>query len=118
MPRFSEADIAWECWRRTCGAAHVNQARPGGSPGQGSALARLIALLGLVDDVDPALSAYELVVAVAAADRLEGMTNLHGPDLRSCRGRREMLVSLRRAPPRQAGNPRTRGPACMSERIA
>src|SRR5437660_728855 len=28
MPRFSEADIAWECWRRTCGAAHVNQARP------------------------------------------------------------------------------------------
>src|SRR3954466_6857969 len=95
MPRFSEADIAWECWRRTCGAAHVNQARPGGSPGQGSALARLIALLGLVDDVDPALSAYELVVAVAAADRLEGMTNLHGPDLRSCRGRREMLVWFR-----------------------
>src|SRR3954463_15130629 len=81
--------------RRTCGAAHINQARTGRIPGQTSALARLVALLRLVDDVDPALAAHELVVPVAVADRLEGMTNLHGPDLRSCRGRRELLVWFR-----------------------
>src|SRR5204862_28443 len=42
-----------------------------------SALAGLEALLGLVDDVDAALAAHELVVAVTGAQRLERVANLH-----------------------------------------
>src|SRR4051812_21037512 len=44
----------------------------------GSALARLVALLGLVDDVDPPLAAHDLVVAVAPAQRLQRVADLHG----------------------------------------
>src|SRR5919112_2728969 len=47
------------------------------SPQRTSALASLVALLGLVDDVDPALATNQLVVAVTAADRLQRVTDLH-----------------------------------------
>src|SRR3954463_11007914 len=46
------------------------------------ALAGLVALLRLVDDVDAALAAHDLVVAVAPAQRLEGIADLHRSDLR------------------------------------
>ena len=46
--------------------------------GAGSALARLEALLRLVDDVDAALATHEAVVAMAPAERLQGITDLHG----------------------------------------
>ena len=41
-------------------------------------LARLIARLCLVDDVNTALAADQLVVAVTVAQRLEAVTDLHG----------------------------------------
>ena len=46
-------------------------------PGGRSALADLVARVGLVDDVDPALAAHELAVAVARLERLEGASDLH-----------------------------------------
>src|ERR1051325_455048 len=42
-----------------------------------SALARLEAALGLVDDIDPALAADDAVVAMAAAQRLERVADFH-----------------------------------------
>ena len=42
-----------------------------------SALTRLEALLDLVDDVDAALAAHELVVAMARTQRLQRITDLH-----------------------------------------
>ena len=47
------------------------------SPQRNLALTSLVALLGLVDDVDPALATNQLVVAVTAADRLQRVTDLH-----------------------------------------
>ena len=41
-------------------------------------MARLEALLGLVDHVDPALAADEAVVTVAPAQGLERITDFHG----------------------------------------
>ncbi len=41
------------------------------------ALARLEARVGLVDDIDPALAADELVVAMALHQTLEGVANFH-----------------------------------------
>ena len=43
-----------------------------------SALTRLVALLGLVDDVYAALATHELVVAVTLAQALEAVANFHG----------------------------------------
>src|SRR3954466_4216125 len=45
--------------------------------GRSLALASLVALLGLVDDVDPALATNQLVVAVTAAERLQRVADLH-----------------------------------------
>jgi hypothetical protein len=42
------------------------------------ALASLEAALHLVDHIDPALAADQTVVAVAAAQRFQGVTDLHG----------------------------------------
>ena len=42
------------------------------------ALARLEARIGLVDDIDPALAADQLVVTMALGQRLQGIANLHG----------------------------------------
>ena len=42
------------------------------------ALTSLIAWLGLVDDVNAALAAHELVVAMATTQRLERVADLHG----------------------------------------
>ena len=42
-----------------------------------SALTRLVALLGLVDDVNAALAANQLVVAMALAEALEAVADLH-----------------------------------------
>src|SRR4051812_30774518 len=64
-----------------------------------SALAGLVALLGLVDDVDPALAAHELVVAVAPAQGFERVANLH----RRCPGSR--------AGRKEANGNATKGPA-------
>jgi hypothetical protein len=41
------------------------------------ALTRFVAGLGLVDDVNAALAADQLVVAVAITQRLEAVTDLH-----------------------------------------
>lgn len=41
------------------------------------ALTRLVALLGLVDDVHAAFATHELVVAVTVADRLQRIANFH-----------------------------------------
>ena len=43
-----------------------------------SALARLVARSGLVDDVNAALAANQLVVAVTRLQRLERILDLHG----------------------------------------
>ncbi|MEN9755696.1 MAG: hypothetical protein RLZ07_2078 [Pseudomonadota bacterium] len=42
-----------------------------------SALTRLVALLGLVDDVDAALAANQLVVAMTLAEALQAVADLH-----------------------------------------
>ena len=49
-------------------------------PGVGatSALARLEAAVGLVDDVDAALAAHQAIIAVARAQRLQRIPDLHG----------------------------------------
>ena len=44
---------------------------------KGLALARLEARIGLVDDVNPALAAHQLVVAVALDQGLERIANFH-----------------------------------------
>ena len=44
---------------------------------QSLALARLEALLGLVDDIDAALAADQLIVAMACTQRLERITDFH-----------------------------------------
>src|ERR1700759_5485594 len=51
----------------------------------GSALLGFEARVGLVDDVDPALAAHELAVAVTRLERLERASDLHGPNLQSGR---------------------------------
>ena len=48
-----------------------------------STLARLVARSGLVDDVDAALAANQLVVAVTRLERLERILDLHGLARRS-----------------------------------
>src|SRR5829696_4430514 len=60
--------------------------RAGRSPARGGrrrlALAGLVALLRLVDDVDAALAVHDLVVAVAPAQRLQRIADLQRSDLR------------------------------------
>jgi hypothetical protein len=63
-----------------------------GKPRANSALTRLEALLDLVDDVDAALAANQLVVAVTGAQRLERIADLHrlysvDPPSRACRSK-------------------------------
>src|SRR5690242_15864804 len=58
----------------------VARKRPAFRPGTGnggSALPRLEAAVGLVDDVDPALAPHEAVVAVATAQRFQRVTDFH-----------------------------------------
>jgi hypothetical protein len=52
----------------------------------GSALPGFEAALRLIDDVDTAFAPHEAVVAVAAAQRFQGITDLHGkfPTWRGC----------------------------------
>ena len=51
----------------------------GRSPRRGFlSLPGLIALLGLVDDIDPALAPHEAVVAMAIAQRFQRITDFHG----------------------------------------
>src|SRR5436190_4421166 len=52
-----------------------------------SALARLEARVGLVDDVNAALAAHDAAILVAQLHRLEGMTDLHGPNSTKSPGR-------------------------------
>jgi hypothetical protein len=47
----------------------------------GSALPSFIALLGLVDDIDSALTADELIVAVPVAQRFQRITDFHDTTL-------------------------------------
>ena len=42
------------------------------------ALTRLEARIGLVDNIDPALAADQLVIAVALGQRLQRIANFHG----------------------------------------
>jgi hypothetical protein len=44
----------------------------------GSALPRLEALLGLVDDVNATLATHEAIVTVAITKGFQGVTNFHG----------------------------------------
>ena len=46
-------------------------------PGARSALARFVAAVGLVDDVDAPLAPHEAVAAVAGAKRSQGVTDFH-----------------------------------------
>ena len=55
----------------------------------GSALARLETALHLVDHVNPALAADQTVVAVTAAQRFQGVTDLHGNNPDASKGRVE-----------------------------
>src|SRR5450759_4548642 len=63
------------------------------SPGGGSALARLKAGICLIDDIDPPLAPDDLVVAVAAAQGFQGVTDFHGSALFS------LLAGLIGTPP-------------------
>src|SRR5262249_49863225 len=56
--------------------------RPAHRSTEGSALLGFEARVGLVDDVDPALAAHELAVAVTRLERLERASDLHDPILR------------------------------------
>src|SRR5205085_2195743 len=56
-----------------------------------SALAGLVALLGLVDDVNAALAAHDLVVAVAPTQRLQRVADLHRSGLPSATALRTAL---------------------------
>src|SRR3954447_26042486 len=60
-----------------CGEAAPWRLGWSSSPSLALALAGLVALLGLVDDVDPALATNQLVVAVTAAERLQRVADLH-----------------------------------------
>ncbi len=62
-------------------------AAPGPGLSLASALARLEAAIGLVDDVDPTLAPHDTVVAVAAAQGFQGVTDFHDNLLRSLVGR-------------------------------
>ena len=64
---------------RTPAAKTKTPARPGFfvSNSETSALAGFVALLRLVDDIDTALAADQLVVAVTAAQRLERVADFH-----------------------------------------
>jgi hypothetical protein len=55
----------------------IAQNRPKAGLGT-SALARLEAALGLIDDVDAALAPYEAIVTMAAAQRFQRVTDFHG----------------------------------------
>lgn len=48
------------------------------TPERGSALTGFVALLGLVDHVDPALTAHNLTVAVTRLQRTQRVFDLHG----------------------------------------
>lgn len=86
-----------------------------------SALAGLEALLHLIDDVNPAATAHQLVGAMARAQRFQGVTHLHDrplqvPDARAGgpkRSGREIAAGLTRcmthfAPPIKAKPPTLR----------
>src|SRR3546814_19122969 len=47
-------------------------------PGRASALARLEAAVGLIDDIVPATAANHPVIPVAVLQRLQAVANLHG----------------------------------------
>src|ERR1700744_3629642 len=51
--------------------------RDGRDIGRASALLGFEARVGLVDDIDPALAAHELAVAVTRLERLERASDLH-----------------------------------------
>ena len=71
---------------------------------EGSTLARLEALLRLVDDVNAAFAAHESVVAMARAERLEGITDLHGITQQQKRGQNpRRTISGARMPHPAAG---------------
>src|SRR3954469_12060996 len=55
----------------------ISQTTALGIGGEGSALPRLKPRIGLVDDVDDALAAHELAVAVTRLERLERASDLH-----------------------------------------
>lgn len=72
-----------------------------------SALTRLVALLGLVDDVYAALATHELVVAVTLAQALEAVANFHGLNPYSVLLRSPAHpVQKSRATPSPASNPK------------
>src|SRR5829696_9785852 len=76
LPRPERSSGEASAGRRR-GEAHPREA------GDGTlTLAGLVALLRLVDDVDAALAAHDLVVAVAPAQRLQRIADLHRSDLR------------------------------------
>jgi hypothetical protein len=84
--------------------------RRGAKPRQNSALARLEALLDLVDDVDAALAAHELVVAMTETQRLERIADLHGSNSHRLALRRNRSKILARREPfdRPSSNKRQR----------
>jgi hypothetical protein len=64
--------------RERCGA--IGQSAFSGTAGRddASALTGLEAALRLIDDVDAALAAHETIVAMAAAQRFQRITDFHG----------------------------------------
>src|SRR5665647_1956256 len=73
---------------------------PQTDPRPGLALASLIAAVGLVDDIDPALAPDDLIVAVAAAQGFQGVTDFHGSTLGSLLAR---LIGTAGAPVNATG---------------
>ena len=56
-----------------------------------SALTSFVTLLGLVDNIDPALAAHDLAIAVTLLERAERVCDFHGALLTSRRGERHRL---------------------------
>ncbi len=87
MPAGGGADLRWvdagPLWRlcslwRLCRIAACPMRHSGPDDGMRSALAGLEAPVGLVDDIEPPTPTHQTIVAMALAQRLEGVSDLHG----------------------------------------
>ena len=84
--------------------------RPERPRGRDLALARLETALHLVDHINPALAADQTVVAVAATQRFQRVTDLHGTILELPKGRARQAESGKMGfIPLAAVPPETRG---------
>jgi hypothetical protein len=74
--RFS-TDDKLSSLESTTSYAHVNPQAAMALHIEGSALARLVALDRLVDDIEPSAAADDAIIPVALSERLDGISDLH-----------------------------------------